>query len=128
MDGQISWYVQLAVKPGQIENFKALTRDMVECARGEPGVLSYQRFVSDDNKFIHVYERYADSAAAVAHLRKFGNKFSPRFLAMVERTQFLVFGEPSDELRELLDGFGVTYLKPFGDFPQPTILGEESIG
>jgi quinol monooxygenase YgiN len=117
MDDGISWYVQLAVKPGQIENFKALTRDMVECARHEPGVLSYQRFVSDDNKFVHVYERYADSAAAVAHLRKFGKKFSERFLAMVERTHFLVFGAPSNELRELLDGFGATYLKPLGDLP-----------
>jgi hypothetical protein len=27
-----------------------------------------------------------------------------------------VFGDPSDELKGLLDGFGATYLRPFGNF------------
>jgi quinol monooxygenase YgiN len=116
MGDQIFWHVELAVRPGQIENFRALTGEMVESTRDEPGVLTYERFVSDDGKFVHVYERYADSAAAVAHLRKFGKNFGERFLAMVDRTQFTVFGNPSDELRGLLDGFGVRYLRSFGDF------------
>jgi len=116
MGDQISWQVELAVKPGQLDNFRALTGDMVESTRGEPGVLSYERFVTDDGKFVHVYERYADSAAALAHLRKFGKNFGERFLSMVDRRRFSVFGNPSDQLRELLDGFGATYLRPFGDF------------
>jgi quinol monooxygenase YgiN len=116
MGDQISRHVELTVKPGQIENFRALTSEMMESTRDEPGVLNYERFVSDDGKFVHVYERYADSAAAVAHLRKFGKNFGERFLTMVDRTRFTVFGTPSDELRGLLDGFGVTYLRPFGDF------------
>jgi quinol monooxygenase YgiN len=116
MGDQISWQVELAVKPGQLDNFRALTGEMVESTRGEPGVLSYERFVADDGKFVHVYERYADSAAALAHLRKFGKNFGERFLSMVDRRRFTVFGNPSDQLRELLDGFGATYLRPFGDF------------
>lgn len=106
---------ELAVKPGQLENFLTLTGEMVESTRAEPGVLSYQRFVSDDGKFVYACERYANLAAAVAHLRKFGKHFSGRFLAMVDRMQFTVFGHPSDELRGLLDELGATYLKPFDD-------------
>ena len=75
MDEQISWRVELAVKPGELENFQALTGEMVEATREEPGALSYERFVTDDGKFVHVYERYADSAAALVHLRKFGRIF-----------------------------------------------------
>jgi quinol monooxygenase YgiN len=116
MGDQISWRVELAVKPGQLHHFRPLTGEMVESARGEPGVLSYERFATDDGKFVHVYERYTDSAAALAHLRKFGKEFGERFMSMVDRTRFMVFGNPSDELRGLLDGFGATYLKPFGDF------------
>ena len=116
MGDQIFWHVELVVKPGQLANFRELTGEMVEATRVEPGVLSYQRFVSDDGKFVHAYERYANSTAAVAHLRKFGKHFSGRFLAMVDRTRFTVFGHPSDELKGLLDGLGVTYLKPFDDF------------
>ena len=33
---------------------------------------------------------------------------------MVDRLQFTVFGNPSDELRGLLDGFVVRYFRPFG--------------
>jgi quinol monooxygenase YgiN len=116
MSDQISWCVELAVKPGRLDNFQALTGEMVEAARREHGVLAYQRFVSADRKLVLVYERYADSAAALAHLRQFEKNFAKRFSEMAERTRFTVLGNPSDELRALLDGFGARYLKPFGDF------------
>jgi quinol monooxygenase YgiN len=93
-----------------------LTGEMVAVTRREPGVLSYQRFVSEDGKIIHVYERYADSAAAIAHLEAFAKRFASRFSALVERKAFTVFGYPSAELKAALDRFNATYLKPFGDF------------
>jgi quinol monooxygenase YgiN len=116
MHHQISWWVKLAVRPGQFDNFQASTGEMVESARTEAGVLSYERFVTDDVKFAHVYERYADSPAAVAHLQEFRRKFAARFSSMVDRKKFTVYGNPSDELRELLDGFGAICLKRLGDF------------
>jgi quinol monooxygenase YgiN len=115
MSDQISWHVQLAVKPDQLDNFRALTTEMVESTRQAAGVLNYERFVSADGNFVHVYERYTDSATAVAHLQSFTKNFSGRFMMMVERTHFTVFGTPSEELRGLLDQFGATYLTPFGD-------------
>jgi quinol monooxygenase YgiN len=108
MSDQISWHVELTVKPGQIDNFRALTTEMATMR--EAGVVNYQRFVSADGNFAHVYERYTDSAAAVAHLQRFKKNFSNRFMMMVERTHFTVFGNPSDELRGLLDQFGATYI------------------
>jgi hypothetical protein len=116
MDDQVSWQVELAVKPGELDNFRTLTGEMKDSARGEPGVLSYERFVSEDGKVVHVYERYAGSAAAVAHLLAFGRKFGGRFVGMVDRKRFTVYGTPSDELRGMLDAFGATYMGPFGGF------------
>ena len=80
MGEQISWRVELAVKPGELENFQALTGEMVEATREE-----------------------------LEDLRQ-------RFASMVDRIRFTVFGNPSDELKGLLDGFGATYLRPFGNF------------
>ena len=57
MGEQVSWQVVLAVKPGELDNFRALTREMVESTRDEPGVLSYERFVSADGRVVHAYER-----------------------------------------------------------------------
>jgi quinol monooxygenase YgiN len=113
---QVAWQVELAVKPGALESFRALTSEMVEDTRSEPGVLSYERFVSVDGTIVHVYERYADSDVAVAHLRRFGRTFGRRFVGLVDRTRFTVYGTPSAELRKMLNEFGATYLVPFGGF------------
>lgn len=56
----------------------------------------------------HVYERYVDSQAAVDQLNMFAGKFSERFYQLVDRTEFVVLGSPSAELKVLLDGFGAT--------------------
>jgi quinol monooxygenase YgiN len=112
---QISWHVVLAIKQNQLDNFQALTREMVDFTQTESGVLNYQRFASEDGKFVHGYERYADSSAALLHLRNFATLFSERFSALVDRERFTVFGQPSHELRAELDRFGAIYLRLFGD-------------
>ncbi len=116
MSNDVSWEVELAVKPGQLENFRVLTSEMVEHTRGEPGVLIYERFLSDDGTVVYVYERYADSASAISHLQGFGKIFGARFVDMVERKRFTVFGIASDELKAMLDRFGATYHSPFDGF------------
>lgn len=113
MSEEVSWLVELVIKPGQLDSFRALTGEMVESSRRDAGVLGYERFVSKDGKFVYAYERYADSAAALAHLRTFEKKFGGRFLGMVDRRRFMVFGTPTDELKRVLDRFGATYLRPF---------------
>jgi quinol monooxygenase YgiN len=112
----VSWWVELAVKPDELANFEKLTAEMVASTRAETGVLAYQRFISDDRQAVHVYESYENSAAAVAHLRKFAAIFGERYASMVDRKRFSVFGNPSEELRSLLDGYGATYHEPFGSF------------
>ena len=116
MSGQICWHVELLIKPGQLESFRALTGEMVEAARREPGVLSYQRFIGEDGKTVHVFERYADSTVALIHLQVFAEKFAARFQELLERKCFVVFGRPSAELKAVLDGYGAIFSKPFGDF------------
>lgn len=117
MGKPIGWVVELAVKPGRLDSFRRLTAEMVEATRRDAGVLAYQRFVSDDGRLVHACERYADADAALAHLQKFAEEFGERFLGMVERVRFTVYGTPSEALRRLLDGFGAVYLKPFGELP-----------
>ena len=55
------------------------------------------------------------SGAALMHLRNFAEKFAEQFLSMVGRKRFTVYGTPTSELKQLLDGFSATYLRPFGD-------------
>jgi len=114
---QVSWCVELAVRPGCLESFEKLTDEMVAATRAENGVLSYQRFISDDGQTIYAHERYESSKAAADHLRKFDAAFGDRYASMVERKRFIVAGDPSDELKALLDIHQATYHQPFGPFP-----------
>jgi quinol monooxygenase YgiN len=116
MSSVVSWNLQLAVRDGRLEDFRALMREMVESTEAEPGTQAYECFLSGDGTVCHIYERYADSAAALAHLGTFGSRFAERFLACVEPTSLSVYGDPSPEARAVLDGFGAVYLGPFGGF------------
>ena len=116
MDDRVSWLLEVAVKPGQLDDFRALMHEMVESTKGEPGALSYEWFISEDGSTVALYERYADSDAVLTHLKNFGEKFAGRFLGAVDPTRFTVFGEPNDQARGALSAFGPTYLKTFGGF------------
>ena len=70
MGDEIAWVVELAVRPGQLDNFRALTGQMVESTRPEPGALSYQRFVSEDGRTVHLSGRYADSGSPCSERRR----------------------------------------------------------
>ena len=113
---EVSWWVELAVRPGCLDEFERLTGKMVASTRAERGVLAYQRFVSADGLTVYVHERYAASAAAVEHLRAFAETFGDRYSQLVERKRFVVLGDPSTELRTLLDGYGAAYFEPLGPF------------
>ena len=116
MDDRVSWVIELAVKPGELESFKALMEEMVAGTSAEPATLGYEWFISDDGGTVHIYEKYADSEAMVAHVNGFMGKWAERFLAAVDVTRFVVYGSPDAAAKEMLDGFGAVYLGPWGGF------------
>ena len=116
MSSSISWNIQMSVRDGRLNDARDLMREMVAATEQEPGAQVYEWFLSGDGKACHINERYADSAAVMAHLGVFGSKFAERFLACFEPTSLCVYGEPSAEARAALDGFGATYLGWLGGF------------
>jgi len=116
MGSYVSWVIELALKPGKLDDFKALMDEMVESTQAEPGTLGYEWFFSDDGSACHIYERYADSKAMLSHVGGFQEKFAARFLDMADVTRFVVYGSPSDEARKVLDGFGASYMAQLGGF------------
>jgi len=116
MDGHVSWLLEVAVKPGQLEELRALLVEMVESTQAEPGAVIYEWSISEDGDTAHSYERYADSSAVLTHLAGFGEKFAQRLLGAVDVTRFVVYGTPDDQAREALGGFGPMYMPAFSGF------------
>jgi len=116
---EVSWLVELAVDADHLGDFWALTEEMVAASSEEPGTLIYERSM-DDASVIHIYERYLNSEAALAHLRAFEERFAPTFTPLIQRRRFTVYGEPSAELRTVLGMVGATYVTPVAGFSRFT--------
>jgi quinol monooxygenase YgiN len=116
MQNHVSWVLESAVKPGKLGSFKELMGEMVAGTSVEPGTLNYEWYISRDEGTVHLFEKYADSEAMVTHVSGFMEKWAGRFLECVDPTRFTVYGDPSEAARELLAGFGPTYLAPWGGF------------
>ena len=52
----------------------------------------------------------------MTHLASFGEKFAERFLAILEPTRLVVYGNPSSEARGALAGFGAVHMEQVGGF------------
>ena len=116
MSEAISLNLQLSVREGHLDDVRDLMNDMVASTQEEPGALIYEWFLSADGKTCHTNERYADSAAVLAHLANYRYKFVERFHVCFEPTPFSVYGEPSAEARADLHRHGATILGRLGGF------------
>lgn len=117
MSDIIQWMLELDVADGQLETAKSLMEEMVAATQAdEPGALAYEWFISADNSSIHIYERYADSAAVMVHMGNFGTKFAERFLGILAPTRIYVYGNASSKVVDALSGLGPVHLAPIGGF------------
>ncbi len=117
MSDHVHWLLEVTIKPGERDTFIALMREMVTTTQAnEPDTLNYEWFISEDETSCKIYERYRDSAAVMTHLASFGANFADRFLAASEPTRFVVFGDPNEEVREALGGFGAVFMAQIGGF------------
>ncbi len=84
--------------------------ELVAATKNESGTLIYEWYFNDENTVCNIYERFADSEAAMTHLGSFGN-FADRFLTTVTPTRLTVFGNPDAAVKEILAGFSPVYLR-----------------
>jgi quinol monooxygenase YgiN len=117
MTNEVSWMLELSLQPGREKDFRALMNEMVEATRAsEPGTLNYEWSLSADGATGHIYERYTDSAAVMIHAAAFGGKFAGRFLEILQPTRMVVYGTPSQEVKDALADFAPVYMQPVGGF------------
>jgi hypothetical protein len=90
---------------------------MVEATqKNEAGTLNYEWAISDDRQICHSYERFQDSAAAMAHMESFRANFTPRFMEVVKPIRLVVYGTPSAQVKDALAGLSPVYMAPLEGF------------
>lgn len=102
---QVQYVVEFVIKPGKLDDFKALARELVERVEAEePGTKSYQWYLSPNGMRCHLHQWYEDSAAFVAHAR--GDAVAdllPRLLEVSTMSEITFFGNPSAEAAKVLE-------------------------
>lgn len=116
MPDSVSWNLQLDVVDGRGDDARALIGEMVDAPRSEAGTVGYEWFLSADGSTCHICETFVDSAAALQHLGNFGANFAERFMGCFAPTALSVYGNPSAEVRGVLDGLGAAYFGHAGGF------------
>ncbi len=113
----VAWMLELSIQEGKEDAFPALVEEMVAATQEtEPGTLDYQWSTSADETVCHIFERYTDSDAVMAHLGNFGEKFAGRFMEILTPTRFVIYGSPSQEVKDALSAFNPTYMHSAGGF------------
>lgn len=117
MSAHVFWNLECTIKEGQLDNLKALMAEMVEATQAnEPDALNYEWSISEDGQKLHVFERYADSDAAVLHMSNFGAHFAGRFLAALDIKRFTVYGHPNEQAQKVLGRVGAQFMASLGGF------------
>jgi quinol monooxygenase YgiN len=111
MAGSVSWVLELQVQPGRSDELRTLMEEMVSSTHAqESGTQGYEWFMSADGNQCHLYERYADSAAALAHCQTFGARFAGRFMSLLTPTRCTVYGSPDASVQRALSVLRPTYM------------------
>ena len=111
----VHWHITMTVNSGKADAVKPLLDRMVTATQtNEPGALTYDYMGEGDQ--VHIYERYADNAAAMTHMGNFGANFAEEFLGTFTITSVVVYGPAGDDLKEGLAPFSPTYFPQISGF------------
>jgi quinol monooxygenase YgiN len=110
----VYWIVELQIHPGAETAFHAAREKLVASTKEEAGALNYEWSESGDG-LCHIYERYADAAAAKLHLARSG-ELVKKMVESVARLSFTLYGTPDEELKQMLAGRGAVVMKAVGGF------------
>ncbi len=97
---------EVSVPEGKISEVKKLAARIIDRVEAnEPNTLSYEWFLSNDESKCYVVQSYKDSEAVLAHLANIGDLSGPLH-QVAPLTGLMIFGSPSDALRQTLERVG----------------------
>jgi quinol monooxygenase YgiN len=111
---EVYWVFTVIVD--QMDKFQRLIPTLVAATKKEPGALQFEFNVGNDQKTVDIFERYADSKAALFHQTESFMPHSKEFFAVAKLTRWVIYGAPSDEFKKANEAFHPIYMTPFDGF------------
>jgi len=99
---------RLKIKPGKIDEFKNIGHNCIERVKQkDKGTTQYDWFYNEAKSECIVKERYIDSGAVLDHMANVGDLLGE--LVALSNISLEIYGSPSNNLKNALEGFDVTY-------------------
>ncbi len=105
--------VDIAIRPGKVDDFRAAAQALFERTQEEPGTLRYDYFISDDETRNINVEVFDGAAGFVAHNRNCA-PLVPALVAAGDIVRIDVIGDDSDELYAELEGNALLHFTKLG--------------
>ncbi len=115
MTSNIYWILEADIGVGNLGALKRLTSEFCEATREEEGTIAYEWSLSADESVLHIYERFADSGAALAHLERVGPRL-PELFGLVSLTEIECYGAATGAFKEAVKELPVVYFESFNGF------------
>jgi quinol monooxygenase YgiN len=114
----IHFRAEFSIEQGKIEEYKKLIKEMSKMVEAnEQDTMNYQFYLNKDETKCIVYETYANSEAALAHNDGVASRtILPKIFSLAKVSRFEVYGDPSEELENLLASFGAETFSLFAGF------------
>src|SRR5687768_16442174 len=93
-----------SIPSDKLGEFKRMAAEALAIAKGDPGCLQYDWFLSGDETVCEVRETYASSDAVLAHLGEVGALIGP-MMEIAGGLEVECFGSPSQALLEATAAF-----------------------
>lgn len=95
----------MKVRPGQLAGFKEQVAKLLRLTKEQDtGTLRYDWFLSRDGTECEVHEAYASSESMVEHAGHIKEARNKLFAEFADGHEVKVFGEPSPEFFEMVEG------------------------
>jgi quinol monooxygenase YgiN len=115
---QITIRAEVTIGEGKIEEYRKLIQQMSGVVEvNEPNTINYQFFLDRDATKCIVWETYANSESALAHMYGVASQtILPKVSNVSKIDRIDVYGNPNEELQKALTSFGPQTYNFFAGF------------
>jgi quinol monooxygenase YgiN len=111
---QVYWVFTVTID--QMGEFMPLIPKLVAATEKEPGALQFECNIGDDQKTVDIFERYADSKAALFHQTASFAPLSKEFFAVAKLSRWVIYGRPTEEFKKANADFHPIFMTPLDGF------------
>jgi hypothetical protein len=108
VSGPIVFISHNRIKPGKVEGLRGYAPTITDVIDHEKlGTVAFLTYIDDEGTEAHIVHVFPDAASMASHLEGLDDRASAAF-EFIETTGYEIYGSPSQDVLEMMQGFANT--------------------